>query len=79
MSQARDYGLMLDPEDLNGTDEGILDMLAEGRCTPRYHAKKLDKQQPYISQRLKRLVEHGHVERVDRGLYELVADPRDDE
>lgn len=66
----------LDPEQLNNTDAGILDVLHDGRITPRYAAGELDKQQPYINQRLKRLLEHGHVRRVDRGLYELVEDPR---
>jgi len=58
------------------TDAGILELLADGRITPRYAAAELDRQQPYISQRLKRLLEHGHVRRVDRGLYELTDDPR---
>jgi hypothetical protein len=70
--------MTLGDEDLNETDEGIVQMLQEGRCTPRYIAKELDRQQPYINQRLKRLVEHDHVERVDRGLYELASDPRAD-
>lgn len=66
----------LNPDQLNNTDAGIVDLLREGRITPRYAAGELDKQQPYINQRLKRLVEHGHVRRVDRGLYELVEAPR---
>jgi len=72
-----DSDMTLDPEDLNKTDEGIFRMLTEGRCTPRYIAGELDLQQPYVNQRLKRLVEHGHVTRVDRGLYELDSDPRE--
>lgn len=77
MATAEDaQDMTLDPGDLNDTDEGILDMLAEGRCTPRYIAGELDLQQPYVNQRLKRLVEHDHVERIDRGLYELTDDPR---
>ncbi|MEZ3163257.1 hypothetical protein [Halorubrum miltondacostae] len=32
----------------------------------------------YASERLKRLVEHNHVEKIAPGLYELVDDPRDD-
>lgn len=69
--------MTLEEEDLNETDRGILRLLTEGRITPRFAANELDLQQPYISQRLKRLREHGHVRRVDRGLYELAADPRD--
>lgn len=68
--------MTLDEEDLNETDREILGMLQEGRCTPRYLAGELDRQQPYINQRLKRLVEHDHVERIDRGLYEIRDDPR---
>ena len=71
--------MALQQEDLNETDEGILRLLADGRCSPRYLAEELDRQQPYISQRLKRLVEHGHVRRVDRGLYELTDSPTDAE
>jgi|GEM_PF-2082017 len=67
--------MALQQEDLNETDEGVLRLLADGRCSPRYLAEELDRQQPYISQRLKRLVEHGHVRRVDRGLYELTDSP----
>lgn len=69
--------MTLAADDLNDTDTRILAMLAEGRCTPRYLAGELGQGQPYISQRLKRLREHGHIKRVDRGLYELVDDPRD--
>lgn len=68
----------LDTDDLNETDRGIITLLGDGRCSPRYIASELDKQQPYISQRLKRLVEHGHVKRVDRGLYELTEAPAEE-
>lgn len=65
----------LQEADLSDTDEGVLRLLEDGRCSPGFLASELDRQQPYISQRLKRLVEHGHVRRVDRGLYELEASP----
>lgn len=57
--------------ELSETDNAILDMLEEGRCTPRYIAGEIEKSRPHVTNRLKRLVEHGIVERVDRGLYEL--------
>lgn len=60
--------------ELSDTDDAILDMLEEGRCTPRYIAKEIDKSRPHVTNRLKRLVEHGIVERVDRGLYELIEE-----
>lgn len=52
-------------------DVEILLELDAGRCTPRYLARELDHQQPYVSQRLRDLVDDGLVERIDRGLYEL--------
>lgn len=55
--------------DLNHTDRLILAKLQEGRMTPGYLASELDKQQPYINQRLKPLVEAGVVVRLHRGLY----------
>jgi len=67
---------VLSPDDLNGTDERVLDVLRGGRVTPQYVAERLDVSRTYASERLKRLVEHGHVEKVAPGLYELVEDPR---
>lgn len=64
---------MLEDDDLNTTDRDILQLLEAGRCTPRYLSAELDLQQPYVSQRLRRLVEHDRVDRVDRGLYELAS------
>jgi len=79
MSTPADVQDVLESDDLNTTDRGIVRMLTEGRCTPRYLAGELGLQQPYVNQRLKRLVEHGHVERIDRGLYELRDDPREED
>ncbi|XGI82756.1 winged helix-turn-helix domain-containing protein [Halorutilales archaeon Cl-col2-1] len=62
--------------DLNQTDRRILDMLSEGRCTPNYIADELDLSRQHITNRLRRLEEHGLIEKVHRGLYELVDDPR---
>jgi DNA-binding MarR family transcriptional regulator len=66
----------LQPEDLNETDKAILDELAQGRVTPQYVADQLDISRPYASEKLKRFVEHNHVERLASGLYELESDPR---
>ena len=68
--------MALEPGDLNETDESILDELAEGRVTPQYIADQLDISRPYASEKLKRFVEHGHIEKLASGLYELKDDPR---
>lgn len=70
--------MALSPDQLNDTDGRILDVMLDGRATPQYVADQLDLSRPYASDRLKRLVEHGHVERLAAGLYELVDDPRTD-
>ncbi len=69
---------VLTPEDLNETDKRVLDVLQDGRVTPQYVASQLDISRTYASERLKRLVEHGHVKRPAAGLYELVSDPREE-
>lgn len=69
---------VLEPSELNNTDEQILSLLHTGRVTPPYAAAELDKSREYASERLIRLKEHNHVQRIAPGLYELVDDPRDD-
>ncbi|WP_218055091.1 winged helix-turn-helix domain-containing protein [Haloparvum sedimenti] len=69
---------MLEPRQLNEADRKILDELREGRASPSYLAERTGVEQTYINQRLRRLDEHGHVENLARGLWELVDDPRDD-
>ncbi|OYR67662.1 helix-turn-helix domain-containing protein [Halorubrum ezzemoulense] len=59
--------------DLNKTDQLILAKLREGRCTPRYLADELNRNQSYVSQRLRHLQNEGHVDRVHRGLYRSAA------
>lgn len=65
--------------DLNPTDQSILDRLHEGRCTPSYIAEKEGYSRGNVKNRLDRLVEHGFVEKVHRGLYQLGKDPREDD
>lgn len=60
---------------LNPTDEAALEMLRKGRCTPAYIAEEQDYSRSNVRNRLDRLVEHGHVRRLHKGLYELVEDP----
>ena len=76
---------MLDESDLIAVDKVLLDVLAEdGRATPQLLAFAIEDRtgesytRQHISGRLKRLVEHSHVENVrDTGVYELVDDPRE--
>jgi predicted transcriptional regulator of viral defense system len=65
---------------INPTDEIALDYLSEGRVTPSYIAsQEEDMDSGNVNNRLSRMVEHGYVERLDRGLYELIEDPREDQ
>jgi len=64
--------------ELNPTDRAILQMLRNGRCTPSYIADEHGYSRQNVTNRLNRLVEHGHVRKVHTGLYELVADPEAD-
>jgi DNA-binding Lrp family transcriptional regulator len=65
------------PIQLSDTDKAILDVLEEGRNAPSNIADRLDFTRQYIQRRLRRLEEHGHVENIGSGVYELVDDPRD--
>jgi hypothetical protein len=70
-------GPMLDDDQLTDVDRAILDLLAEGRVIVPYVEHETDYSAEYIRARLTRLIEHGHVTKVYRGLYELETDPRD--
>lgn len=69
---------VLTTDDLNDTDQRVLDVLRDGRVTPQYAADEAGISRTYASERLKRLVEHGHVDKLAAGLYELADDPRED-
>lgn len=68
---------MLDEADLAPADEALLDLLRDGRITAPFAADETGYSLQYVRERLTRLVEHGNVEKVHEGLYELVADPRE--
>jgi DNA-binding transcriptional ArsR family regulator len=70
--------MVLDADSLNPTDRAVLTMLREGRCTAGYIAAETGYTRGNVRNRLVRLMEHGHVERVHEGLYELVSDPLDE-
>ena len=62
---------------LSETDEAILEILTEGRNAPSNIADRLEFTRQYVQQRLKRLEEHGHVQNIGSGVYELCDDPRE--
>jgi len=67
----------IDEDEFTETELGILDMLAEGRCTPAYIAAELDVSQEYVRDRLSDLKRLGLVEQVHRGLYQLSEEGAD--
>ena len=64
--------------------EAILEVLKRGRnedqpwgyANPKRLEEELDIRRQYINRSLKGLVDAGWVEKVNRGLYRFVADPR---
>jgi len=68
---------MLQPDDLGPADEALLELLTHGRVIAPYAADETGYSLQYVRDRLRRLVEHGNVEKVYEGLYELVDDPRE--
>lgn len=71
--------VMLDAQQLNETDKMILDTLGDdgGRMRPVHIADAVGKGRSYVSQRLKRLTEHGHIAQPYEGLYVIDNDPRE--
>lgn len=69
---------MLDDGDLAPADREVLDMLQTGRVTAPYVAAQTDYSLQYTRDRLTRLCDHDHVEKIHTGLYELIKDPRDE-
>jgi DNA-binding Lrp family transcriptional regulator len=65
------------PVQLNDTDRAVLEILDEGRNAPSNIADRLDFTRQYVQQRLRRLEEHGHVQNIGSGVYEIIDDPRD--
>jgi aminopeptidase-like protein len=70
---------MLDEDDLGPADEALLDMLRDGRVIAPFVADETGYSLQYVRDRLGRMVEHGNVQKVYEGLYELVEDPRDED
>jgi uncharacterized membrane protein len=63
---ADDVGL-----ELRAVDRDIIRMLSDGRCTRRHLADELGYSGEYIYQRVTRLAEHGIVEVIHDGFYQL--------
>lgn len=69
----------------NQRQDAILDILKEGRdhgqpwgyANPKRLENRLDIRRQYINRALRGLVDAGWVEKVNRGLYRFVSDPRD--
>jgi len=70
--------LTMDPDEidieLRGVDREIIEMLEDGRCTRRHLADTLGYTGEYVYQRVTRLMEHGVVEKIHDGFYELATD-----
>ncbi|MUW14845.1 winged helix-turn-helix transcriptional regulator [Halorubrum sp. CBA1125] len=70
---------MADPkEQFDEIHWNIVDVLREGRATPSYLSERVGESRQLVSQRLRDLRLSGYVEKVHKGLYELVEDPEDD-
>lgn len=62
---------MADANDLDSLHWDIIDVLREGRATPRYLAGRVDESRQLVSKRLRDLQMANIVTLIDRGLYEL--------
>lgn len=63
--------------ELNEADRAILSHLRKGRVTAAYLERKTEWSRNYITQRLRRLEEHGLTENLEKvGLYELTEDSK---
>lgn len=73
---------MLSEDDLRPVDVRIVEYLAEHPLTPEYAKQRLEEEgeeytRGYVQQRLGRLVEHDHAEKLlDTSMYRLTDDPR---
>ena len=64
---------------LNDADDAILEEIRKGRVTAAFLSERIDWSRGYITQRLRRLEEHGYVTNLENtGLYELTNNPRDE-
>lgn len=62
---------MVESGELDGLHWAIIEVMREGRSTPRHLAGETDESRQLVSKRLRDLQMAGVVTQVDRGLYEL--------
>jgi len=72
--RSREAGVV--PDYLNEVDVELLNVMSVGRVTPTFAADEIGVSREYASERLKRLLEHDHVQKLSRGLYEITDDGR---
>ena len=60
-------------------EEWVIDVLEEGRANPLHLKKRTGLNDQQINYALNQLIAAGWVEKIEKGLYELEVDPRDDE
>ena len=60
-------------------EEWVLDVLDEGRATPKYLKDRTGLNNQQVNYALNQLIAAGWVRKITTGLYELVGDPREDD
>ena len=68
---------LVDEEDLTPAETGVVNLLAEDRCTPAYVADRLAIESDTAGARLSDLCERDVARKAYRGLYELADDVSD--
>lgn len=64
-----------DPSD---KEESVLDVLGDGRATPKLIKERTSMNDQQVNYAVNRLMAAGWVDKISTGLYELVEDPRDE-
>ena len=73
--QPKSHTRMGNEEELDELHQEIITELRDGRCTPSYVSERTGESRQLVSQRLRDLVMAGYVQKIHKGLYELVDDP----
>lgn len=71
--------VMADVSDFDDLHWEIIDILQEGRSTPSHLAKRTGESRQLVSHRLRDLIMADYVQRIHKGLYELIEDPREED
>jgi predicted Rossmann fold nucleotide-binding protein DprA/Smf involved in DNA uptake len=59
-------------------EEYVIDVLDDGRATPRYIKERTGLNNQQVNYALNQLIAAGWVTKITTGLYELVGDPREE-